>query len=263
MSARQLDQFYTSPQIAQRCFEKLLEKLDSDIKDTLFIEPSAGDGAFSDLLLNKCSFEALDIDPKKEYIKRQDFFQFEAPSHSRIVVVGNPPFGKNSSLALRFFNKSAEFAHLIAFVLPATFKKMSLQNKMDMNFHLIHEEDTPSNSFIFEGNSYDVPCVFQIWEKRQSKREAIITPKTTDFAFVNNALDCDIAFQRVGANAGKITIAPLCHDKNPNSHLFIKFRTKKIMHAFIKCDFTRHKLSTAGCPSISKSEILFTWNGVK
>jgi len=261
-NARALDQFYTHPYVSEGCFKKLLTCINAS--ETHFIEPSAGNGAFSDLLqLSGFEFEALDLEPKKSYIKQQDFFDYSpAPSDSgkKIVVVGNPPFGKNASLALRFFNKSAAFCDMIAFILPATFKKPSIQKKMALNFHLIHEEDTPYNAFIFEGNSYNVPCVFQIWEKRDRERVHSSAPSTSDFAFVKTALNADLAFQRVGAYAGKTTLAPECAEKNPNSHFFLKFKTKKAMKEFLKCDFTAFKLCTAGCPSISKSEILHIWN---
>ena len=260
-NARALDQFYTHPYVSEIFFKKLISLLPNALENR-FIEPSAGNGAFSDLLLSSgLDFEALDLDPRKPYIKQQDFFDYSpVDSDKKIVVVGNPPFGKNASLALRFFNKSSEFCDVIAFILPATFKKQSIQKKMALNFHLVHEEDTPYNSFIFEGNSYNVPCVFQIWEKRDGERVYSSPPSTSDFAFVKTALNADLAFQRVGAYAGKTTLAPECADKNPNSHFFLKFRTRKALKEFLKCDFTTFKLCTAGCPSISKSEILHIWN---
>ena len=51
--------------------------------------------------------------------------------------LGNPPFGKNCSLAIKFFNKAAEFADLIAFIIPRTFKRISIQNKLNLNFSFI------------------------------------------------------------------------------------------------------------------------------
>ena len=37
-----------------------------------------------------------------------------------------PPFGKVSSLAIRFFNKCAQFSDVIAFIIPRTFNKVSV-----------------------------------------------------------------------------------------------------------------------------------------
>ncbi len=264
-NARALDQFYTQPKVSEIFFKKLLTYINAS--EFYFIEPSAGNGAFSDLLqLNGFNFEAFDLEPKKSYIKQQDFFDYNftpSDNNKKIVVLGNPPFGKNASLALRFFNKSATFSNIIAFILPATFKKTSIQKRMALNFHLIYEEDTPSNAFIFEGNDYNVPCVFQIWEKQNYQRIYESPLSTSDFIFLKTGLNADLAFQRVGANAGKITFSPKCVEKNVNSHFFLKFKSKKIMRKFLKCDFTAFKLCTAGCPSISKNEILYVWNNSK
>lgn len=67
---------------------------------------------------------ACDIDPQGDGIVKLDFFDFELPYDDRVVVVGNPPFGRNSSLAIRFFNKAACGAEIIAFIVPRSFKKV-------------------------------------------------------------------------------------------------------------------------------------------
>jgi len=71
-----------------------------------------------------------------------NFFDF-IPENKKYIVIGNPPFGKNSSLVINFFNKSAEFADVITFILPKTFKRVSIQNKLNLNFILIYNEDIP------------------------------------------------------------------------------------------------------------------------
>jgi predicted RNA methylase len=253
MISRELDQFYTKKEIAKSCYDLVSSKI--DINKYKLIEPSAGEGRFSDLFHNNSL--ALDLDPKKNYIKKQDFFDFEIDTKDN-VVIGNPPFGKNSSIAIKFFNKSATFSEYICMVLPRTFKKDSVINKLDFNFHLLLETDLPKNSFTFNDEDYDVPCVFQIWEKRDVKRNKIIQKtKTTYFEF-SSKKDADFAMRRVGGLAGKV-IEDFEDYKEP-SHYYIKTPTnkKKIIKTLKDSykEFNEKAKNTAGNPSLSKHELI-------
>ena len=89
-----------------------------------------------------------------------DYLKF---SNKNVHIVGNPPFGRQSSLAIKFIRYSALFSKSISFILPKSFKKDSLQNKVPLNFHLLCQVDLPKNSFLVNEKEHDVPCVFQIW----------------------------------------------------------------------------------------------------
>ena len=90
------------------------------------------------------------------------------PMKEDYIVIGNPPFGERSLLAIDFFNK-ASFANLIAFVLPVSFCKYSTQKMLDENFKLAFEIKLPQESFLDNGKDYSVRTVFQIWIKKSSK----------------------------------------------------------------------------------------------
>ena len=109
--ARQLDQFYTDRSLADRLAGVVLARLaDRGVAPASlpFLEPSAGEGAFVDALLTQAPqarVAGCDLDPKHPLAVRQDFFERPAsPLDERWVVLGNPPFGKNATLAVRFFN---------------------------------------------------------------------------------------------------------------------------------------------------------------
>jgi hypothetical protein len=194
---------------------------------------------------------AYDLDPKIVGIIKTDFFDVKL-SKSNILTIGNPPFGKNSSLAVSFFNHAATFSEAIAFILPRTFRKPSIVNRLHPSFHIIHDEILPDNSFIHEGNPYDVPCVFQIWEWKQNVRKKITTlSKCEDFEFTTND-NANIAVQRVGVNAGRIK-----HDLDVSeqSHYFIRC-SDQVINVFRTLDFNDVKHNTAGNPSISKHELI-------
>jgi len=229
--------------------------VDIDTIDVV-VEPSAGTGSFFNLMDASKSI-GMDLDPKYPNVIAQDYFSFAPITDMTYIVIGNPPFGKNSSLAIKFFNHS-EYAQYIGFVVPKTFRKKSVQNRLDPMFHLIHDNPMPKDSFIFEGKPYDVPCCFQIWEKRDYRREKhLIKTQHTDFDFVNDLADTDFIIQRVGANAGAVKVDNLSKWKKP-SHYYIKANIdkNKLVEIFNNISFEEVKYNTAGNPSISKDELI-------
>jgi len=122
----ELDRFYTNPDVSKRLTEKVFEILDE--KDyNIFLEPSAGSGSFLQWLPPEKRL-GLDLVPASDEIIEQDFFKFKHKEGKKYLVIGNPPFGRQCSLAYRFFNHAAEFADSIAFLIPRTFRRVSIQN---------------------------------------------------------------------------------------------------------------------------------------
>ena len=218
------------------------------------MEPSAGDGSFSHLIPN-CY--AIDIAPGTEDIIQQDFFLYKPIIKGRILVVGNPPFGQQSTLALKFFNHAASFATTIAFILPRSFKKVSLQNQLDLNFSLIKEMDLPEDSFTLDKEDYGVPCVFQVWERTEKPRKKVkMKTTTTLFEFTKNPDDADFRIQRVGGNAGKAYV-----DRNGavSSNYYLINKTSLSIEQLIEILNTIEYPSitfTVGPKSLSKGELI-------
>ena len=216
-----LDKFYTKPEIAAYCISK------ADPSDfTTIIEPSAGNGSFSNQIEGCLAF---DLKPEHSTIKEQNWLEYVHPhgeegTEERVLVIGNPPFGQQNSLAVRFINHAALIADRIAFILPISFKKESVQNRIDLSFHLVHEEELPKSSFSFNGDSYDVRCVFQIWDKKDEKR--VIRDKSdlnsnNLFQIVKKIDSPDAVIHRVGGRAGKASLT--WGDKSQMNHYFIRF----------------------------------------
>lgn len=246
---RRLDQFYTRRSVAAWCYERLWTYLWPT--DYIFIEPSAGDGAISDLL--PPGRFACDIDPQGDGIVKLDFFDFELPYDDRVVVVGNPPFGRNSSLAIRFFNKAACGADIIAFIVPKSFQKVSIQNRLHPHFHLRREWVVPDEAFLFDGQPKTVPTVFQIWEWSPDRRPLQVLEKVHfDFDFVSTG-EADFAIQRVGADAGRIHYDI---SLSANAHYFIRAKFVQVEFVMRMIDFSRVVERTAGKPSLAKTELV-------
>lgn len=257
--ARQLDQFYTQPELATVLVAHVRAYLGRGRKTARWLEPSAGGGAFLDAL--PAGTLALDIAPADPRVTTADFLAFDPPFDPHWIVVGNPPFGKNSTLAIQFFNRAARFAQVIAFIVPRTFEKQSVQRRLSLDFHLVRELPVPEDSFTFEGRTVHVPCVFQIWERRAEPRVIPKLPTThPDFTW-GDRQEADFAFQRVGAQAGAIKdVGPDRRGLASPSHHFIhvldRHRVREVRACFEAMDWTDIKHRTAGNPSIAKTEIV-------
>ena len=261
-----IDKFYTKDTVVDLCLESVKSYIDIK-KSDLILEPSAGNGAFISKIkkLSK-NYIFYDIDPEHEEITNQDYFLCDynelKKQYKTIHVIGNPPFGRQSSLALRFIKQSCKFCNTISFILPRSFKKESLRSKVPLKFHLLFEADLPEKSFIVNGAEYDVPCVFQIWEKQNINRETVQKIEPQGFTFVKKTEKPDISFRRVGVNAGIIDtdIQP----KSIQSHYFIKFTNNKSLEenklkiSNIKYEFN----NTVGPKSISKQELINKFNNI-
>lgn len=214
------DKFYTSPQAVNLCFQAFQEEVKVS-PDDILLEPSAGNGAFIEPLSRfgvKCLF--YDLYPEHPSVVKQDYLTLPNPS-GKIHVIGNPPFGRQSSLAVKFIRKSAEFASTISFILPKSFKKQSYQDKIPRRFHLLREIDLPEDSFLLAGKPHHVPCVFQIWERREVDREVEEKQTPVGYTFVKKGDTPHISFRRVGVYAGNISRE--FENKSEQSHYFLRF----------------------------------------
>ena len=159
----QTDKFYTNTDISSACIQLFIDKL-SPTENDVIIEPSAGNGSFSIPLKKKYdNVISYDLKPDNDEIIQQDYLKLDTDEIKKkykiIHVIGNPPFGRQSTYAKKFIKKSSEYADTISFILPKSFKKDSFIKTFPLNFHLVHSIDLPDNSFNIDGDVYDVPGV--------------------------------------------------------------------------------------------------------
>ena len=251
-NSKKLSQYYTKIDIAKKCIEEIKTLI--NLKEYIIVEPSAGTGSFCDFITEYNKI-CIDIEPKNEKIIKMDYFDFVPKKNLKYIVIGNPPFGKNSNLAIKFFNHS-DYSDYICFILPKTFKKPSVINRLNPYFHLKYENDLPLNSFIFNNKEYSVPCVFQIWKKEKIKREKIKIKTKSSLITFSDENNFDYLIRRVGGLAGKV-IEDNFDKYSPNSHYYIKssFLIKKLIKDNFKSLNTISK-NTSGNPSLSKHEII-------
>lgn len=215
-----LDKFYTKTEVAVAC----LEALDLD-RYARIIEPSAGAGAFSNLLLASPALNVLafDLEPEHPSIVKHDWFAYTCATPAPTLVVGNPPFGQQCNLAVQFINHAFEVvgATTVAFILPRSFRKSSVQARVFANAHLVHEVVLPANSFELDGQDYSLNTVFQVWERSAVGRPQVKASLTSEhFSFTKKSEAHDFAIRRVGGKAGFAFVD--CSDTSAQSNYFVK-----------------------------------------
>jgi hypothetical protein len=224
------DQFYTRDQVAKDCVRILIESNTLPHHAT-WIEPAAGTGAFLRALqhhLPQRTALAFDTHPKHPAVRKLDFLTWEPIPHKNIVVFGNPPFGRKLAHANAFIRNAAQFAQVIAFILPRSFTKPSTHNAFPPHFHLRSSTPLPANSFIVNDQPHDVKCVFQIWTREPTPRPPTIRSTPHHFEYTRNphrdpGAHYDLALRRVGGTAG-IAHLPGLAFHNPSTHYFIRLR---------------------------------------
>lgn len=265
-----LDKYYTTQSTVNICMSLFKQQISITDKD-LCVEPSAGNGSFATAIKDLFSiYKFYDIQPENEYIEKFDYLDFNIDKHisteekmqvEKIHVIGNPPFGRQSTLAIKFIKISCSYCDTLSFILPKSFKKESMKKYFPLTFHLKCEFDLPKNSFIVDDKEHDVPCVFQIWEKKEEERKIAEKLEPYNFKFVKKETDHDISFRRVGINAG--VIDKNTSEKSHQSHYFIKFvegvLTDETFQQIKNLQYENSE-NTVGPKSISKQELIKEFN---
>lgn len=180
-------QFFTP----EKLVIKLLEELDTDLKNKLILEPSCGEGAFVEKIYANNEIYAIDKDPSKtEYIKQKhntvhvitsDFLKYATDLRFDLVI-GNPPF--NLATPLNYIDTTEGFiSHAIdlvkeegniVLILPNTV----LRNKKYQNIRKRILEETKIEKIIdTRGNDFlgaDIETI-AIFLKKQKVEKQIYT----------------------------------------------------------------------------------------
>ena len=254
------DQFYTRETVARFCVDKLLQ-LCPDTRQRVWVEPSAGKGVFLRMVPPGITSIGLDIDPGTSTIQQQNFLEWTS-AYTDVVLFGNPPFGKQSSLAKSFIQHGVTFAEYIAFILPQSFEKPSMNRVFPLHFHCIASFRLEKHAFEVNGESYDVPCVFQIWKKQAVPR--VVLPPVKEFGFRYVKENGHLVIRRVGVYAGRC-FEPGTSTFSKQSHYFIEFEDRFVLHQnTIQHQLNTHTFpsNTVGPRSLSKSEINVVLNKI-
>lgn len=173
-NSKNLDQFYTTKDLAKKCFATLNKKMKDlgvDEKQYTFIEPSAGAGNIFNLLPKnrRIGVELVYNEDKKNDYIFSDYLDYTPKNKNcKYIVFGNPPFGLRGNMALRFINHSNKFADIVAFILPPMFNsdgKGTPKNRVE-GYKLFFSENLLLQTFEYpDGSIIKLSVCFQIWTK--------------------------------------------------------------------------------------------------
>jgi len=191
------DKFYTKNSTAKIC----IDIIDFSIYDFV-IEPSAGNGSFLSQIphANKIG---IDINPECDDILKMSWFDYATPdTYSKVLIIGNPPFGIRNNLSKKFIKHSVSFSNVytIAFILPNVYNKHTMQRVIPKEYRIKTALLLPENSFEIESETYHVPCTFYVFEKSKGPNlrfDPSIYQDTTDWKYGN---DLDYNFYVMGAS---------------------------------------------------------------
>lgn len=282
-SNNSLDQYYTKNPIAAKCTNQMLNVLANviNINDYLFFEPSAGYGCFYDEIKKRNHpILAFDIQPKHKEVKRLDFLDNNTLDKvlqknikdKNTIIIGNPPFGKKSKLAIQFFNQASLFSNIICFILPNQFKKWTVHKQLNSEYKLVHENDLPFNSFYTEDKgNYHVGSVFQIWTKLKTKykdKRINSKPPTNHKDFImyqyNNTKeslkvfnnDFDFAIFSQGYGDYKTFITKKKDFDFKKQYILFKGKNKKVVDNLKKLNFEKLSKENTTVPGFRKNNIV-------
>ena len=170
------DSYFTSDKTAKRCFKIFnnnLLKENIKIEDYIFIEPSAGDGVFYNLMSSNKRIGVELYYKNKEFIKA-DYLTWKPENlKDKYVVLGNPPFGVRGAYALAFVNRSLLWADYVGFILPMSFHSNGKGTNMKRvkNGHLIYSQILEQESFFSSDINKEITInsLFQVWKKGKGK----------------------------------------------------------------------------------------------
>jgi predicted RNA methylase len=255
------EQYYTPVDLALELTQGTLKQI-PNWKAKTFLEPAGGTGSFVEALKNLgvASVISFDTEPKHPSVQKQNFLGLELVERD-LVTISNPPFGRNNALSVPFFNHAAKHSSHIAFLVPRSWRKWSVINRLDPHFHLVADQDV---SVVYQDESghnitgHDqLRTCFQIWEKRESIRSKIKVP---DHGFVTRANHetGSVAMRVFGYGCGK-----LYRDfpRKPNTTmLFLAVSEPSVIDVLEGLDYERFASRTAYTKALSLQEINFLLN---
>jgi len=259
------EQYYTAPALAARLTDTMLSLITDDAAERTWIEPAGGTGAFIEAL-NAAGVSRIisyDIEPHHPQVQRGDFLEAEIRS-TGYAAISNPPFGRANKLCIPFFNKLALHCDYIGFIVPKSWRKWSVIDRLDPYFHLIHDEDLVVNYVGVAGEPLaagqtNLNTVFQVWERRSTARPAI---RVEDRGYITktNFAEADVSLTVFGRGCGTVKTE---FPRQPNTtQMFLKLNQNPslVLKGLQNANFSQFYRNVAYIEALSLKEINYALN---
>lgn len=264
------EQYYTPAPLCDSIVVLVQSKI-KDWQNRTWVEPAAGTGNFViaeiENGVDPSKIIAIDLYPKQQFrlvkIRKADFLDDAVQLKVKnAITLTNPPFGRNNSLCVPFFNKSAKFSDYICVIVPRSWRKWTVIDKLDPDFHCILDEDIEVNYENEHGEPYSgkiLNTVFQIWQRRTSKRKRLNVVEDRGYLKKVPSTDADVRIRQCGFNLGKVE-TDFDKDYNHSNFYFFKLKNKKVLKALNEVDFSRFAKNSSHRESLSMKEINYLLN---
>lgn len=255
------EQYYTPVALAQTLVGHVENTLGSIANKTI-LEPAGGTGSFIEAAKARGVAEVIsfDIEPLHHQVVQGDFLT-QSINRENLITISNPPFGRNNALSVPFFNHAADHSDAICFIVPRSWRKWSVTNRLDLNFELVFDEDIDIDYVDASGNLISdksrLATCFQIWKKTAKQR---IPVRIRDMGVVEKVgpENADVSLTIFGYGCGQLKTE---FDPVPNTtKLFLKLKHPKALEALKTVDFSKFYKSTAYTEALSLQEINYLLN---
>ena len=269
------EQYYTNSEVVDLCLQEVLKHINLDGKTIL--EPCGGTGEFIEGLkrigIDDERIISIDIDPKHPMVEMGDYLETDFTHLSGVVSITNPPFGRASSLAKRFFNHASGHCDYICYLIPKAWRKWSTQNSLNKDFHLISDIDLPTDCFYLpdeeEKKKGVLNTIFQIWERRDYERKKIKIPdhKLIEKVIATTNPDGEKIIE--GANFSIVTFGHSCgrcediaSEVVPykTTTMYLKVERQDVKDALRKIDLSKYYNNVSYVQALSIQEINYELN---
>lgn len=255
------EQFYTPLALAEELVQ-FTASIIPEFSSRKFLEPAGGSGSFITALqsVGANEIESVDLYPKFPGVLRKNFLEYR-PKESSVVTISNPPFGRNNALSIPFFNHAAEFSEYIAFLVPRSWRKWSVENRLNLSFHKVADKDVFVSYVDIEGKPFrknnGLRTCFQIWKKQPVQRAKTLVP---DNALIQKTTPrkADVAIRVFGYGCGQI-LRTFPKVKN-TTLMFLSVKNRRVLSALSQLDYQRFSLNTAYTEALALTEINFLLN---
>lgn len=255
------EQYYTPTDLAEQLIAEV-QALVPNLAERTILEPAGGTGSFlkAAAKIGATKFLSFDIEPKHDNVTKANFLEAKLTGKDA-VTISNPPFGRNNALSIPFFNKAADHSEFICFIVPRSWRKWSVINRLDRRFHLIADHDIQIDYEDDAGKKLSVKnglsTCFQIWQRKTQLR-----PKysVADQGIVEKTLpsDADVALTIFGFGCGKVLTE---FERKPNTtKMFLKLHHPDALKALQSVDYSKFYKNTAYTPALSLQEINYLLN---
>jgi hypothetical protein len=255
------EQFYTPKPLARELVAQI-ENVLGPLTGKIVLEPAGGTGAFIEAVIDRGinRVVSFDIEPLHELVTEGSFLDQQILDRN-IITISNPPFGRNNSLSIPFFNHAADSSDAICFIVPRSWRKWSVTNRLDLRFELVLDIDldidyVDASDEALSNKSHLATC-FQVWKKTGKTRKLV---KVADKRIIEKVTpdQADVSLTIFGYGCGKVKTE---FEKVPNTtQMFLKLHHPKALEALESVDYSRFFKNTAYTEALSLQEINYLLN---